>query len=97
MYVFSVDEDEMVRADFAVNASNYTKSVDNYLGRYVLLVVLLLRRYPLVYVLISIFPGCGKSIANLMRRLDKPVLVCNMRMSTMGAACGISLVGLRFF
>ena len=34
-YVFSVDVDEAVRADFAVNPINYTKSVDNYLGRYV--------------------------------------------------------------
>jgi hypothetical protein len=32
-YVFSVDENEAVRADFAVNTINYTKSVDNYLGR----------------------------------------------------------------
>lgn len=35
-YVFSVDNDEAVRADFTVNAINYTKSVDNYIGRYVL-------------------------------------------------------------
>lgn len=32
-YVFSIDDDETIRADFAVNATNYTKSVDNYLGR----------------------------------------------------------------
>ena len=32
-FVFSVDADEAVRADFAVNTLNYTKSVDNYLGR----------------------------------------------------------------
>jgi hypothetical protein len=35
-YVFSADDDEKVRADFTVNPINYTKSVDNYLGRYVL-------------------------------------------------------------
>lgn len=38
-YVFSVDEDAKVRADFAANATNYTKSVDNYLGRYVFNIV----------------------------------------------------------
>ena len=34
-HVFSVDENDAVQADFAVNTINYTKSVDNYLGRYV--------------------------------------------------------------
>jgi hypothetical protein len=33
-FVFSVDADKEVREDFAVNGGNYTKSVDNYLGRY---------------------------------------------------------------
>ena len=33
-FVFSVDADKGVRDDFAVNGGNYTKSVDNYLGRY---------------------------------------------------------------
>jgi hypothetical protein len=33
-FVFSVDVDKEVRDDFAVNGGNYTKSVDNYLGRY---------------------------------------------------------------
>ena len=31
--VFSVDADKDVQDDFAVNSGNYTKSVDNYLGR----------------------------------------------------------------
>jgi hypothetical protein len=35
VYVFSVDADKGVRDDFVVNSGNYTKSVDNYLGRYV--------------------------------------------------------------
>jgi hypothetical protein len=35
IYVFSVDADKGVRDDFAANGGNYTKSVDNYLGRYV--------------------------------------------------------------
>ena len=34
IYVFSVDTDNRVRDDFAVNGGNYKKSVDNYLGRY---------------------------------------------------------------
>ena len=34
IFVFSVDADKGVRDDFAVNGVNYTKSVDNYLGRY---------------------------------------------------------------
>jgi hypothetical protein len=34
IYVFSVDADKGVRDDFAANSGNYTKSVDNYLGRY---------------------------------------------------------------
>ena len=34
IYVFSVDADKDVRDDFAVNGGNYTKSVDNYIGRY---------------------------------------------------------------
>ena len=34
IFVFSVDTDKGVRDDFTVNGSNYTKSVDNYLGRY---------------------------------------------------------------
>jgi hypothetical protein len=34
-FVFSVDADKEVRDDFAVNGGNYTKSVDNYLGRYI--------------------------------------------------------------
>jgi hypothetical protein len=38
-YVFSVDDDEAIRADFTVNPTNYTKSVDNYLGRYVILFI----------------------------------------------------------
>jgi len=37
IFVFSVDADKGVRDDFAVNGGNYTKSVDNYLGRYVFL------------------------------------------------------------
>ena len=32
-FVFSVDADKDVREDFAANPGNYTKSVDNYLGR----------------------------------------------------------------
>ena len=32
-YVFSVDANKDVRADFVVNVGNYTKSVDNYLGQ----------------------------------------------------------------
>jgi hypothetical protein len=36
IFVFSVDADDDVRDDFAVNSGNYTKSVDNYLGRYAL-------------------------------------------------------------
>lgn len=35
VYVFSVDVDKGVWDDFAVNSANYTKSVDNYLGRYI--------------------------------------------------------------
>jgi hypothetical protein len=34
IFVFSVDDDKGVRDDFAMNGGNYTKSVDNYLGRY---------------------------------------------------------------
>jgi hypothetical protein len=34
IFVFSVDADKDVRDDFAANSGNYTKSVDNYLGRY---------------------------------------------------------------
>jgi hypothetical protein len=34
IYVFSADADKVVREDFAANAGNYMKSVDNYLGRY---------------------------------------------------------------
>ena len=34
-YVFSADADKGVRDDFAENSGKYTKSVDNYLGRYV--------------------------------------------------------------
>jgi hypothetical protein len=34
VYVFSVDADKGVRDDFAANSGNYSKSVDNYLGRY---------------------------------------------------------------
>lgn len=33
-YVFSADGDKVVRDDFAANPGNYTKSVDNYIGRY---------------------------------------------------------------
>ena len=33
MFVFTVDADKEVREDFAANPGNYTKSVDNYLGR----------------------------------------------------------------
>ena len=33
VFVFSVDADKDVQDDFAVNSGNYTKSVDNYLGR----------------------------------------------------------------
>jgi hypothetical protein len=32
-FVFSADVDAIVRANFAVNPGNYTKSVDNYLAR----------------------------------------------------------------
>jgi hypothetical protein len=32
-FVFSVDADKEVHEDFAANPVNYTKSVDNYLGR----------------------------------------------------------------
>jgi hypothetical protein len=32
-YVFSADDDAVVRANFAINPGNYTKSVDNYLAR----------------------------------------------------------------
>ena len=35
IHVFSVDNDKGVWDDFALNGGNYTKSVDNYLGRYV--------------------------------------------------------------
>ena len=35
-FVFSVDSDADVRADFLSNTNNYTKSVDNYITRYVL-------------------------------------------------------------
>ena len=32
-FVFTVDADKEVQEDFAANPGNYTKSVDNYLGR----------------------------------------------------------------
>jgi hypothetical protein len=34
-FVFSADADSKTRLDFSSNAGNYTKSVDNYLARYV--------------------------------------------------------------
>ena len=35
MFVFSVDANKGVQSNFAANPVNYTKSVDNYLGRYI--------------------------------------------------------------
>jgi len=37
IFVFSVDSDSEIRADFQSNAVNYTKSVDNYIIRLVVL------------------------------------------------------------
>jgi hypothetical protein len=86
-HVFSVDENEAVRADFAVNTINYTKSVDNYLGRYVCSINV--HQFMLTS---SIPPGCGKSIVNSMRHWGEQVLVCDMRMLKRGAIYGISSV-----
>ena len=77
-YVLSVDVDEGVREDFAVNPINYTKSVDNYLGRYVLFVNYISFEHA------KQLSGCGKSIANSMRHWGELGQVCDMKMLKRG-------------
>ena len=44
-FVFSVDVDKEVQDDFAVNGGNYMKSIDNYLGRYIFVLYLLVHTH----------------------------------------------------
>jgi hypothetical protein len=66
--VFSVDVDKEVRDDFAVNSGNYTKSVDNYLGRYVFVFYFSAHAHQPT-------PGCERSIDYSMRSWGKQALV----------------------
>jgi hypothetical protein len=67
-FFISVDVNKEVHDDFAVNGGNYTKSVDNYLGRYAFFIYLLNQAHqpPL---------GCERSINYSMRSWGKQVLV----------------------
>jgi hypothetical protein len=67
-YIFSVDNDKGVRDDFAANSVNYTKSVDNYLGRYVFVLYLSAHAHQPP-------PGCKRSIDYSMRSWGKQALV----------------------
>lgn len=68
IFVFSVDADKGVRDDFAVNSGNYTKSVDNYLGRYVFRFYLSVHAHQPP-------PGCERSIDYSTRSWGKQALV----------------------
>ena len=72
-FVFSVDPDPDIHADFAINTINYTKSVDNYIIRWVVFFKLYF-----LYAYASL-TGCGKSIASSMRILGNQVLAYDMK------------------
>ena len=69
IFVFSVDADKDVRDDFAVNSGNYTKSVDNYLGRYAL----------------CFLPFNSKSCSSASSRLRKEYRLFNEKLGQTGA------------
>ena len=85
IYVFSVDADKEVRDDFAANSGNYSKSVDNYLGRYVFFYTFQPHAHQLP-------PGCERIIDYSMRSWGKRVLVLNLKMSRRGVPYQILLV-----
>ena len=72
-FVFSVDPDPDIRADFAINTINYTKSVDNYIIRWAVFFKLCF-----LYAYASL-TGCRKSIASSMRILGNQVLAYDMK------------------
>jgi len=81
-HVFSADGDKVVQDDFAANPGSYTKSVDNYIGRYGFWLSYSVQAYQAP-------PGCGRSIAFSTRSWGRWVLVCDLKILRRGVICGI--------
>ena len=73
MFVFSVDPDPDICVNFAINTINYTKSVDNYIIRWVVIF-----ESCFLYAYASL-TGCGKNINSLTRILENQVLAYDMK------------------
>jgi hypothetical protein len=88
-YIFSVDDDSSVRGDFHASPGNYSKSVDNYIIRYVF--------FSISYVILNFLAGCGKNIARLTRNLVRRVQGYDMKTCRRVAICVIWLVSAHIF